>query len=138
MEDHFDHDYTHQEDVKTVVKTMMTACRTHRNQMHAYFKKFLSKEAALLKPTLIPKKNNGRSYAICSLTKHYESSEINSVELYKKNYTNKDGVWTSKGAREIYERMDAFQCQCDLEGKTYTEIEVYFEILGKKLDMFGD
>ena len=28
--------------------------------------------------------------------------------------------------------MDAFQRQCDLEGKTYTEIEVYYEILGKK------
>ena len=28
--------------------------------------------------------------------------------------------------------MVAFQRQCDLEGKTYTEIEVYSEILGKK------
>ncbi|KAB1211954.1 hypothetical protein CJ030_MR5G023738 [Morella rubra] len=59
--DHFDLDYTRQEDVRTVVETMMTARRTHRNQMHAYFKKFLSKEAALLKPTLIPQKNNGSS-----------------------------------------------------------------------------
>ncbi|KAB1202944.1 hypothetical protein CJ030_MR8G002061 [Morella rubra] len=63
--------------------------------------------------------------------KNQESSEINPAELYKKNYTNKDGVWTSEGAREIYR-------QCDLEGKTYTEIEVYSEILGKKWDMFGD
>ncbi|KAB1205747.1 hypothetical protein CJ030_MR7G028068 [Morella rubra] len=31
------------------------------------------------------------------------------------------------------ERMDAFQRQCDLKGKTYTEIDVYSEILGKKL-----
>ncbi|KAB1215593.1 hypothetical protein CJ030_MR4G001643 [Morella rubra] len=61
-----------------------------------------------------------------------QSSNINPAELYKKNYTNKDGIWTSEGAREIYERMDAFQRQCDLEGKTYTEIEVYSEILGKK------
>jgi hypothetical protein len=29
---------------------MMTARRTHRNRMHAYFKKFPSKEVALLKP----------------------------------------------------------------------------------------
>ncbi|KAB1200815.1 hypothetical protein CJ030_MR0G006224 [Morella rubra] len=64
--------------------------------------------------------------------KNQESSNINPAELYKKNYTNKDGIWTSEGAREIYERMDAFQRQCDLEGKTYTEIEVYSEILGKK------
>ncbi|KAB1228133.1 hypothetical protein CJ030_MR4G013735 [Morella rubra] len=50
MQDHFDLDYTRQEDVRTVVETMMMARRTHRNRMHAYFKKFLSKEAALLKP----------------------------------------------------------------------------------------
>ncbi|KAB1213101.1 hypothetical protein CJ030_MR5G015911 [Morella rubra] len=55
--------------------------------------------------------------------KNQESGNINPAELYKKNYTNKDGIWTSEGAREIYERMDAFQRQCDLEGKTYTEIE---------------
>ncbi|KAB1200208.1 putative disease resistance RPP13-like protein 1 [Morella rubra] len=50
MQDHFDLDYTRQEDVRTVVETMMTARRTHHNWMHAYFKKFPSKEAALLKP----------------------------------------------------------------------------------------
>ncbi|KAB1209752.1 hypothetical protein CJ030_MR6G001829 [Morella rubra] len=26
-------------------------------------------------------------------------------ELYKKNYTNKDGIWTSEGAREIYHQL---------------------------------
>ncbi|KAB1228182.1 hypothetical protein CJ030_MR5G008779 [Morella rubra] len=46
--DHFDLDYTRH--VRTVVETMMTAHRMHRNRMHAYFKKFPSKEAALLKP----------------------------------------------------------------------------------------
>ncbi|KAB1205739.1 hypothetical protein CJ030_MR7G028076 [Morella rubra] len=30
------------------------------------------------------------------------ANEAMSQELYKKNYTNKDGVWTSEGAREIY------------------------------------
>ncbi|KAB1212947.1 hypothetical protein CJ030_MR5G001869 [Morella rubra] len=49
--------------------------------------------------------------------KNQESGNINPAELYKKNYTNKDGIWTSEGAREIYERMDAFQRQCDLEGR---------------------
>ncbi|KAB1220484.1 Glutamate receptor 2.4 [Morella rubra] len=133
VKDHFDLDYTRHEDVRTVVETMMTARRTHRNRMHAYFKKFPSKEAALLKRTLIPQKNSGRSYAICSPAKHLceqnkknrskltvnhaagshsfqrtracmknqESGNINPAELYKKNYTNKDGIWTSEGAREI-------------------------------------
>ena len=50
MQDQFDLDYTRHEDVRTMVETMMMARRTHRNRMHAYFKKFPSKEAALLKP----------------------------------------------------------------------------------------
>ncbi|KAB1213479.1 hypothetical protein CJ030_MR5G003451 [Morella rubra] len=167
MQDHFDLDYTRQKDVRTVVETMMTVRRTHRNQMHAYFKKFPSKEAALVKPhpdttekqwkelcdlftseTFMKrseqnKKNRSKltvNHATGSHSfqrtracmKNQESGEINPAELYKKNYTNKDGVWTSEGAREIYERMDTFQRQCDLEGKSYIEIEVYSEILGKK------
>ncbi|KAB1211685.1 hypothetical protein CJ030_MR6G022465 [Morella rubra] len=165
--DQFDLDYTRHEDVRTVVETMMTARRTHRNRMHAYFKKFPSKEAALLKPhpdtteeqwkelcdlftseafmkrSEQNKKNRSKltvNHAAGSRSfqrtracmKNQESGNINPAELYKKNYTNKDGIWTSEGAREIYERMDAFQRKCDLEGKTYTEIEVYSEILGKK------
>ncbi|KAB1212809.1 hypothetical protein CJ030_MR5G011909 [Morella rubra] len=167
MQDQFDLDYTRHEDVRTVVETMMTARRTHRNRMHAYFKKFPSKEAALLKPhpdtteeqwkelcdlftseafmkrSEQNKKNRSKltvNHAAGSRSfqrtracmKNQESGNINPAELYKKNYTNKDGIWTSEGAREIYERMDAFQRKCDLEGKTYTEIEVYSEILGKK------
>ncbi|KAB1201583.1 hypothetical protein CJ030_MR0G002900 [Morella rubra] len=70
--------------------------------MHAYFKKFPRKEAALLKP-------------------HPDTTEKQWKELRD--------MFTS----EIFiERMDAFQRQCDLEGKTYTEIEVYSEIFGKK------
>ncbi|KAB1224619.1 hypothetical protein CJ030_MR2G009972 [Morella rubra] len=99
--------------------------------------KFPSKEAALLKPH--PDTTEEQWKELCDLftseafMKNQESGDINPAELYKKNYTNKDGIWTSEGAREIYERMDAFQRQCDLERKTYTEIEVYSEILGKKL-----
>ncbi|KAB1199067.1 hypothetical protein CJ030_MR0G027761 [Morella rubra] len=98
------------------------------NRMHAYFKKFPSKEAALLKPH--PDTTEEQWKELCDMftsetfMKNQESG-INPAELYKKNYTNKDGVWTSEGVREIYR-------QCDLEGKSYTEIEVYSEILGKK------
>ncbi|KAB1223635.1 hypothetical protein CJ030_MR2G023039 [Morella rubra] len=49
---HFDLDYTLQKNVRTVVETIMIARRMHRNQMHAHFKKFQSKEAALLKSYL--------------------------------------------------------------------------------------
>ncbi|KAB1219930.1 hypothetical protein CJ030_MR3G009572 [Morella rubra] len=109
LEDHFDLDYTRHEDVRTVVKTMMTACRTHRNRMHAYFKKFPSKEAALLKPH--PDSTEEQWKELCDLftskafIKNEESSNINPAKLYKKNYTKKDGIWTSEGAREIYHQL---------------------------------
>ncbi|KAB1228131.1 hypothetical protein CJ030_MR4G013733 [Morella rubra] len=41
--DHFDLDYTHQEDVRMVIEMIMMARRMHYNRMHAYFKKFLVK-----------------------------------------------------------------------------------------------
>ncbi|KAB1206290.1 hypothetical protein CJ030_MR7G011783 [Morella rubra] len=141
MQDHFDLDYTRHEDVRTVVETMMTARRTHRNRMHAYFKKFPSKEAALLKPhpdtteeqwkelcdlftseafmkrSEQNKKNRSKltvNHAAGSRSfqrtracmKNQESGNINPAELYKKNYTNKDGIWTSEGAREIYKQAE--------------------------------
>ncbi|KAB1206275.1 hypothetical protein CJ030_MR7G014420 [Morella rubra] len=140
IKDHFDLDYTRHEDVRTVVETMMTARRTHRNRMHAYFKKFPSKEAALLKPhpdtteeqwkelcdlftseafmkrSEQNKKNRSKltvNHAAGSRSfqrtracmKNQESGNINPAELYKKNYTNKDGIWTSEGAREIYHQL---------------------------------
>ncbi|KAB1203114.1 hypothetical protein CJ030_MR8G008946 [Morella rubra] len=89
--DHFDLDYTRQEDVR---------------MMHAYFKKFPSKEAALLKPH--PDTTEEQRKKLCDLfasktfMKNQESGNINPAKLYKKNYTNKDGIWTSEGAREIY------------------------------------
>ncbi|KAB1225379.1 hypothetical protein CJ030_MR1G015681 [Morella rubra] len=129
--DHFDLDYTRHEDVRTVVETMMTARRTHRNRMHAYFKKFPSKEAALLKPhpdtteeqwkelcdlftseafmkrSEQNKKNRSKltvNHAAGSRSfqrtracmKNQESGNINPAELYKKNYTNKDGFGPRK------------------------------------------
>ncbi|KAB1211910.1 hypothetical protein CJ030_MR5G000971 [Morella rubra] len=138
--DHFDLDYTRHEDVRMMVETMMTARRTHRNRMHAYFKKFPSKEAALLKPHLDTteeqwkelcdlftseafmkrseqnKKNRSKltvNHAVGSRSfqrtracmKNQESGNINPAELYKKNYTNKDEIWTLEGAREIYHQL---------------------------------
>ncbi|KAB1226896.1 hypothetical protein CJ030_MR1G011763 [Morella rubra] len=156
-EDHFDLDYTRQEDVRTVVETMMTARRTHRNRMHAYFKKFPSKEAllkphpdtteeqwkelcdlftseAFMKRSEQNKKNRSKltvNHAAGSRSfqrtracmKNQESGEINPAELYKKNYTNKDGFGPRK-EREKFMNGWMPSSQCDLEGKTYTEIEL--------------
>ncbi|KAB1205808.1 hypothetical protein CJ030_MR7G028007 [Morella rubra] len=164
--DHFDLDYTRQEDVRTVVETMMMARRTHRNRMHAYFKKFPSKEAALLKPhpdtteeqwkelcdlftseTFMKrseqnKKNRSkltvnhaagsRSFQRTRACMKNQESESILQSCIRRIIQTKMAFGTLEGAREIYEWMDAFQCQCDLEGKSYTEIEVYLEILDKK------
>ncbi|KAB1208201.1 hypothetical protein CJ030_MR7G012942 [Morella rubra] len=117
--DQFDLDYTRHEDVRMVVETMMTARRTHRNRMHAYFKKFPSKEAALLKPH--PDTTEEQWKELCDL--FTSEAFMKRSEQNKKN-RSKLTVNHAAGSR-------SFQ-RTSLHGKTYTEIEVYSEILGKK------
>ncbi|KAB1216258.1 hypothetical protein CJ030_MR4G020686 [Morella rubra] len=122
--DHFDLDYTRHEDVRTVVETMMTARRTHRNRMHAYFKKFPSKEAALLKPH--PDTTEEQWKELCDLftsEAFMKRSEQNKKNRSKLTVNHAAGSRSFQRTRACMERMDAFQRQCDLEGKTYTEIE---------------
>ncbi|KAB1228323.1 hypothetical protein CJ030_MR6G010347 [Morella rubra] len=64
--------------------------------------------------------------------KNPESDEISFVLLYKKTHTNKDGMWTSEDARENFEKMEALQLQHESEGKSYTEVEIFAEVLGTK------
>ncbi|KAB1199044.1 hypothetical protein CJ030_MR0G028252 [Morella rubra] len=119
--DHFDLDYTRQEDVRTVVETMMTARRTHRNRMHAYFKKFPSKEAALLKPH--PDTTEEQWKELCDLFTAKHLCKQNKKNRSKLTVNHAAGSRSFQRTRACMERMDAFQRQCDLEGKTYTEIE---------------
>ncbi|KAB1206014.1 hypothetical protein CJ030_MR7G009243 [Morella rubra] len=92
--------------------------------MHAYFKKFPSKEAALLKD-------------ITSET-FMKRSEQNKKNRSKLTVNHAAGSRSFQRTRACMERMDAFQRQCDLEGKTYTEIEVYLRYWARSRDMFGD
>ncbi|KAB1226479.1 hypothetical protein CJ030_MR1G014061 [Morella rubra] len=72
-------------------------------------------------------------------TRHEDKrSEQNKKNRSKLTVNHAAGSRSFQRTRACMERMDAFQRQCDLEGKTYTEIEVYSEILGKKWDMLGD
>ncbi|KAB1200967.1 D-xylose-proton symporter-like 3, chloroplastic [Morella rubra] len=50
----------------------------------------------------------------------------------KKTHTNKDGMWTSEDARKNFEKMEALQLQHESEGKSYTEVEIFAEVLGTK------
>ncbi|KAB1220219.1 hypothetical protein CJ030_MR3G017043 [Morella rubra] len=56
--------------------------------------------------------------------KNPESDEISPALLYKKTHTNKDGMWTSEDARENFHES---------EGKSYTEVEIFAEVLGTKV-----
>ncbi|KAB1212348.1 hypothetical protein CJ030_MR5G025116 [Morella rubra] len=67
-----------------------------------------------------------------ALLKNPESDEISPALLYKKTHTNKDGMWTSEDARENFEKMEALQLQHESEGKSYTEVEIFAEVLGTK------
>ncbi|KAB1213380.1 hypothetical protein CJ030_MR5G003550 [Morella rubra] len=67
-----------------------------------------------------------------ALLKNPESNEISAALLYKKTHTNKDGMWTSEDARENFEKMEALQLQYESEGKSYTEVEIFAEVLGTK------
>ncbi|KAB1212429.1 hypothetical protein CJ030_MR5G023971 [Morella rubra] len=93
--------------------------------------------------------------------KNSKSDEITVALLYKKTHTNKDGMWTSEDARENFVSCnirfnDAFVCvyvsyvlvfilfsnfvgknealqlQYESEGKSYTEVEIFAEVLGTK------
>ncbi|KAB1228159.1 hypothetical protein CJ030_MR2G000735 [Morella rubra] len=108
--DQFDLDYTRHEDVRTVVETMMTARRTHRNRMHAYFKKFPSKEAALLKPH--PDTTEEQWKELCDLftsEAFMKRSEQNKKNRSKLTVNHAAGSRSFQRTRACMERMDAFQ-----------------------------
>ncbi|KAB1212945.1 hypothetical protein CJ030_MR5G001867 [Morella rubra] len=65
-----------------------------------------------------------------ALLKNPESNEISPALLYKKTHTNKDGMWTSEDARENF-------LQYESEGKSYTEVEIFTEVLGRKRVIYG-
>ncbi|KAB1225383.1 hypothetical protein CJ030_MR1G015677 [Morella rubra] len=129
---HFDLDYTRQEDVRTVVETMMTARRTHATECMRILKSSRVKRQ-LLKPH--PDTTEEQWKELCDLftsEAFMKRSEQNKKNRSKLTVNHAAGSRSFQRTRACMERMDAFQRQCDLEGKTYTEIEVYSEILGKK------
>ncbi|KAB1207155.1 hypothetical protein CJ030_MR7G011476 [Morella rubra] len=73
-----------------------------------------------------------KSYVMNRVLKNPESDKISPALLYKKTHTNKDGMWTSKDARKNFEKIEALQLQHESEGKSYTEVEIFAEVLGTK------
>ncbi|KAB1212953.1 hypothetical protein CJ030_MR5G001875 [Morella rubra] len=100
--DDFQLDYDRPEDHFTVMSTMNTAYRTHRNRMFQHYSVFNSKEEAL--EHLYPDMNKEEWTRVCDLF----------------------------ASEEFQEKMEALQLQYESEGKSYTEVEIFAEVLGMK------
>ncbi|KAB1220356.1 hypothetical protein CJ030_MR3G009816 [Morella rubra] len=101
--DDFNLDYDRPEDRNTVMSTMNTAYKTHRNRMHQYYSLFSTKEEALEHP--YPNMKKEEWAPICKLF---------STEEFQINPSNKDNAWTSDTAREHFEKMEVLQLQPSL------------------------
>ncbi|KAB1203282.1 hypothetical protein CJ030_MR8G019420 [Morella rubra] len=99
----FNLDYDRPEDRNIVISTMNTAYKTYQNKMHQYYALFPTKEEALEHPYLEHEK--GRMALIC---------ELFSTE-------------------EFQEKMEALQLQHESEGRSFTEVEIFTEVLGTKV-----
>ncbi|KAB1219220.1 hypothetical protein CJ030_MR3G001297 [Morella rubra] len=101
-EDDFQLDYDRTEDCVTVTSTMNTAYKTHKNRMFQYYSVFNSKEEALEHPY---------------------------PDMNKEEWTRVCDLFASK---EFQEKIEALQLQHESEGKSYTEVEIFAEVLETK------
>ncbi|KAB1206424.1 hypothetical protein CJ030_MR7G000120 [Morella rubra] len=102
VRDDFNLDYDRPEDRNTVMSTMNTAYMTHQNRMHQYYALFPTKEEALEHP--YPNMKEKECASIC---------ELFSIE-------------------EFQEKIEALQLQHESEGRSFTEVEIFTEVLGRK------
>ncbi|KAB1222919.1 hypothetical protein CJ030_MR2G013591 [Morella rubra] len=129
--DHFDLDYTHQED-------------PHPDTMEEQWKELcdLFTSEAFMKRSEQNKKNRSKltvnhAAGSCSFQrtracmKNQESGKSILQSCIRRIIQTKM-VFGPRKEREKFMNGWMPSSQCDLEGKTYTEIEVYSEILGKK------
>ncbi|KAB1228316.1 hypothetical protein CJ030_MR6G010340 [Morella rubra] len=65
-------------------------------------------------------------------------SEQNKKNRSKLTVNHAAGSRSFQRTRACMERMDAFQRQCDLEGKTYTKLKYIPRYWARSRDMFGD
>ncbi|KAB1219942.1 hypothetical protein CJ030_MR3G022835 [Morella rubra] len=110
---------------------MNTAYRTHRNRMFQHYSVFNSKEEALEHP--YPDMNKEEWTRVCDL---FASEEFQRRSAINKENRAKLKIVHTSGARsfqrESVEKMEALQLQHESEGKSYTEVEIFAEVLGTK------
>ncbi|KAB1224444.1 hypothetical protein CJ030_MR2G016333 [Morella rubra] len=59
-------------------------------------------------------------------------SAINKENRAKLKIVHTSGARSFQRARALLEKMEALQLQHELEGKSYTEVEIFAEVLGTK------
>ncbi|KAB1227465.1 hypothetical protein CJ030_MR1G023799 [Morella rubra] len=131
--DDFQLDYDRAEDRFTVTSTMNTAYRMHRNRMFQHYSVFNSKEEALEHP--YPEMNKEEWTRVCDLfvSEEFQSrSTINKENRAKLKIVHTSGARSFQRVRALLEKMRALQLQNESEGKSYTEVEIFAEVLGTK------
>ncbi|KAB1225917.1 hypothetical protein CJ030_MR1G004457 [Morella rubra] len=129
--DDFQLDYDQAKDHITVTSTMNTAYRTHKNRMFQHYSVFNSKEEALEHPYPdMNKEEWTRVYDLFMSEEFQRRSAINKENRAKLKivHTSERGL---SNARE-FEKIEALQLQHESEGKSYTEVEIFAEVLGRK------
>ncbi|KAB1219836.1 hypothetical protein CJ030_MR3G009478 [Morella rubra] len=112
---------------------MNTAYRTHRNRMFQHYSVFNSKEEALEHP--YPDMNKEEWTRVCDLFVSEEFQRRSAIN--KENRAKLKIVHTSESevfpTREsVVKKMEVLQLQYKSEGKSYTEVEIFAEVLGTK------
>ncbi|KAB1206486.1 hypothetical protein CJ030_MR7G000058 [Morella rubra] len=102
-QDDFQLDNDRTEDRITMMSTMNTMYRTHRNRMFQHYSVFNSKEEAL--EHLYPDMNKEEWTHVCDLF----------------------------ASEEFQEKIETLQLQHESKGKSYTEVEIFVEVLGTKV-----
>ncbi|KAB1222862.1 hypothetical protein CJ030_MR2G018632 [Morella rubra] len=133
VRDDFQLDYDRTEDCITVTSTMNRAYRTYKNRIFQHYSVFNSKEEAL--EHLYPDMNKEEWTRVCDLFASEEfqrRSAINKENRAKLKIVHTSGVRSFQRARALLEKMEALQLQHESEGKSYTEVEIFAEVLGTK------
>ncbi|KAB1215877.1 hypothetical protein CJ030_MR4G010998 [Morella rubra] len=112
---------------------MNTTYRTHKNRMFQHYSMFNSKEVALEHP--YSDMNKEEWTRVCDLFASEEfqrRSAINKENRAKLKIVHTSGARSFQRARALLEKMEVLQLQHESEGKPYTEVEIFAEVLGMK------
>ncbi|KAB1220353.1 hypothetical protein CJ030_MR3G009813 [Morella rubra] len=111
---------------------MNTAYRTHKNRMFQHYSVFNSKEEALEHP--YPDMNKEEWTRVCDLFASEEFQRRSAIN--KENRAKLKIVHTSErglsNRESVVRKNGALQLQYESEGKSYTEVEIFVEVLGTK------